>query len=599
SYDTNLNNLLSDLVSQISTTNDTFITKKQGLQNQDTTYGLALCRDDIDRADCNDCVKMASEEVTNECPRATQAIIWKERCMLRYSNTSFFNLLEEEPNEALYNVNNVTDHVEDWTRLLQDTLSSVSSKAASVKSGNKYATKEAWFSPMKMYLYTLAQCVPSLTMGDCSECFGKAVDLIRSLFAHGGIVLTPSCTLRYELYQFYGLISLKPSPNSSIAPSTDIIARTNPGKKKATAKKIAVATIVPLAVLALLITGICVFRKKAKKYPSPDAKNVLDDLVTAESLMFDLRTLEAATNNFSDDHKLGQGGFGSVYKGTLENGQEIAVKRLSKISSQGAEEFKNEVVLIANLQHRNLVKLLGFCLAGEEKLLVFEYVPNKSLNYFLFDSQPRIIHRDLKSGNILLDANMNPKIADFGLARIFKVEQTVDDTSRIVGTYGYMAPEYAMHGQFSVKTDVYSFGVLVLEIVSGKKVSARFHPSTGDLLTYAWRSLIEDKPLEFMDPTLKDSYSMEEVIKSIHLGLLCTQENTQARPTMSTVVHMLNNGSSINTMPIPQCPRSFLQSSNESSLVSRLSRHSTTTSSANVSTPFTENQNTISELHPR
>uniref|UniRef100_A0A803MVD3 Protein kinase domain-containing protein n=1 Tax=Chenopodium quinoa TaxID=63459 RepID=A0A803MVD3_CHEQI len=464
-------------------------------------------------------------------------------------------------------------------------------------------------------------------MVDCTKCFNVAINLVPNALARGGIILTPSCTLRYEAYQFYNLTGLELSPAQSIAPSPT--ARTKPaGKKKATAKKIAVATIVPLAVLALLITGICVFRKKAKKYPSPDAKNVLDDLVTAESLMFDLRTLEAATNNFSDDHKLGQGGFGSVYKGTLENGQEIAVKRLSKISSQGAEEFKNEVVLIANLQHRNLVKLLGFCLAGEEKLLVFEYVPNKSFNYFLFDaqkqgelnwctryeiirgisrgllylhedSQPRIIHRDLKSGNILLDANMNPKIADFGLARIFKVEQTVDDTSRIVGTYGYMAPEYAMHGQFSVKTDVYSFGVLVLEIVSGKKVSARFHPSTGDLLTYAWRSLIEDKPLEFMDPTLKDSYSMEEVIKSIHLGLLCTQENTQARPTMSTVVHMLNNGSSINTMPIPQCPRSFLQSSNESSLVSRLSRHSTTTSSANVSTPFTENQNTISELHPR
>ncbi|XP_021723600.1 cysteine-rich receptor-like protein kinase 10 isoform X3 [Chenopodium quinoa] len=398
--------------------------------------------------------------------------------------------------------------------------------------------------------------------------------------------------------------------------------------KKATAKKVAVATIVSLVVMGLLITGICVFRKKAKKYPSPDAKNVLDDLITAESLMFDLRTLEAATNNFSNDNKLGQGGFGTVYKGTLANGQEIAVKRLSKVSSQGAEEFKNEVVLIANLQHRNLVKLLGFCLAGEEKSLVFEFVPNKSLDYFLFDarkqgelkwsaryeiikgiargllylhqdSQLRIIHRDLKSGNILLDANMNPKIADFGLARISEVEQSVNATTRIVGTYGYMAPEYAMHGQFSVKSDVYSFGVLVLEIVCGKKISAGFLPHR-DLLTYAWRCLTEEKPLEFMDPTLKDSYSSAEVMKSIHLGLWCAQENIEARPTMCKVVVMLNTDSAIDTMPTPQCPRSFYQSSNESSLVSRLSQPSTTTSSsANEPTSFSENQVTISELHPR
>ncbi|XP_065631514.1 G-type lectin S-receptor-like serine/threonine-protein kinase At1g11410 [Quercus suber] len=215
---------------------------------------------------------------------------------------------------------------------------------------------------------------------------------------------------------------------------------------------------------------------------------------------FSLATIVTATNYFSSDNKLGEGGFGLVYKGILTDGHEIAVKRLSRSSIQGLNEFKNEVTLIAKLQHRNLVRLLGYCIEGEEKMLIYEYMPNGSLDSFIFgwsmrfniicgiargllylheDSRLRIIHRDLKASNVLLDSKMSPKISDFGMARIFGGDQTEGNTNRVVGTYGYMAPEYAIDGLFSVKSDVYSFGILLLEILSGKKNRMSFHPSQG------------------------------------------------------------------------------------------------------------------------
>lgn len=221
-------------------------------------------------------------------------------------------------------------------------------------------------------------------------------------------------------------------------------------------------------------------------------------MMSSESLLYDLSTLQAATDNFSEDNKLGEGGFGPVYKGILHDGQEIAVKRLSTTSQQGHLEMKNEVVFLAKLQHKNLVRLLGCCIDGDEKLLVYEFLSNKSLDKILFDpgrqqelswgnrhkiiqgicrgllylhedSRLTIIHRDLKASNILLDPDMNPKISDFGLAKLFTVDASVGNTSRIAGTYGYMAPEYALHGIFSAKSDVFSYGVLVLEVVTGRR----------------------------------------------------------------------------------------------------------------------------------
>ncbi|XP_050210120.1 G-type lectin S-receptor-like serine/threonine-protein kinase RKS1 [Mercurialis annua] len=310
---------------------------------------------------------------------------------------------------------------------------------------------------------------------------------------------------------------------------------------------------------------------------------------------FDLSSIIAATNNFSPANKLGEGGFGSVYKGQLTNGQEVAVKQLSENSVQGIEEFKNEVMLIAKLQHRNLVKLLGCCFEGGEQMLIYEYLPNKSLNLFLFDenrrlcldwrkrfniingiargilylhqdSRLRIIHRDLKSSNILLDEEMNPKISDFGTARIFRADQIHDKTKRVVGTYGYMSPEYAVFGKFSIKSDVFSFGVIVLEIVTGKKNNESQKTNTSlSLIGHVWDLWREDRALEIVDSLLDGSYSPDEALRSIHIGLLCVQENVEDRPTMLEVVLMLSSEA---TLRAPKQPPFVFSASSDKTNIS-------------------------------
>nr|XP_023904503.1 G-type lectin S-receptor-like serine/threonine-protein kinase CES101 [Quercus suber] len=297
-----------------------------------------------------------------------------------------------------------------------------------------------------------------------------------------------------------------------------------------------------------------------------------DGQASHELQIFSFESISVATNNFSTESKIGEGGFGPVYKGKLSDGPEIAIKRLSRSSGQGLVEFKNEVILIAKLQHTNLVRLLGFCIQEEEKLLIYEYMPNKSLDFFLFDSTKkyllswrtrfniiegiaqglvylhkysrlRVIHRDLKASNILLDEEMNPKISDFGMAKIFGLKGLEENTNRVVGTYGYMSPEYAMNGVVSIKIDVFSFGVLLLEIMSGKKNNSRDHFEYPlNLIGYAWQLWNEGKSLELIDPTiLKESCHPFEALRCIHIGLLCVQDQAKDRPTMPDVVSMLSN----------------------------------------------------------
>ncbi|RVW25579.1 G-type lectin S-receptor-like serine/threonine-protein kinase [Vitis vinifera] len=246
---------------------------------------------------------------------------------------------------------------------------------------------------------------------------------------------------------------------------------------------------------------------------------------------------------------------GQKEDGTLQEEQEIAVKRLSKNSGQGLNEFKNEVIYISKLQHRNLVRLLGGCIHDEEKMLIYEYMPNKSLDSFIFDSRLRIIHRDLKADNVLLDEEMTPKISDFGIARSFGGNETEANTKRVVGTYGYMSPEYAIDGLYSTKSDVFSFGVLLLEIVSGKRNRGFSHPDHSlNLLGHAWTLYMEGRSMELIDSSVGDIHNLSQVLRLINVGLLCVQCGPDERPSMSSVVLMLSSDS---TLPQPKEPGFF------------------------------------------
>ncbi|GMY32298.1 cysteine-rich receptor-like protein kinase 26 [Fagus crenata] len=635
-YNANLNYLLSSLPSLSSNTeiDNGFYNFSYG-QNPDKVYALGLCRGDVKPEVCRSCLTNATNLLTLLCPNQKEAIGWYDYCMLRYSFRNIFGIKEDSPSFYMWNTNNVSANVDEFNQDLRTLFDSLRSGASTGGSLRKFAAGNAT-APNFQTLYALMQCTPDLSEQDCSDCLGGVMGGIPNCCngKQGGRVVGPSCNLRYEVYLFYDptadptppspspppSLPVSPSPPSTTTPTT----KGNGSNKSLTV----VYIVVPVVAFVVVIISICVYLRVRKRRKKPESKAV-DEIISEESLQLDFDTVRVATDDFSDANKLGQGGFGAVYKGKLFDGQVIAVKRLSKDSGQGDQEFKNEVLLVAKLQHRNLVRLLGFCLERNERLLIYEFMTNTSLDRFIFDpiksvyldwerrykiiggiargllylhedSRLHIIHRDLKTSNILLDSEMNAKIADFGMARLFAIDQSEGNTSRIVGTFGYMAPEYAMHGQFSVKSDVFSFGVLILEIITGKKNSCfQNGENIEDLLSYTWKNWRERTTLNLVDPTLKAGL-IAELMRCIHIGLLCVQENVVDRPTMASVVLMLNSYST--TLPIPSQPAFFMHSNIESIMLSQEDhdpRVIESDQSKGNSVEASINEASITDLYPR
>lgn len=554
----------------------------------DKVTGKALCRGDVTLSACQTCLRNASQKLLKVC-RSIEAIIWYERCQIHYSFQNITSLdvyAGKYPDHLESQNKSVSDpvHFYDSVRFLIDNLSN---EAALNRSKLMFETGEIKFSRNET-IYGLVQCTRDIREDECQKCLSSALIDLKGCCSskQGGIIVSRNCNVRFELYKYYNT-------------SSHLITFPTP-KGRSNWKMVAIIVFIPTMVFTIVIGSsiFCLRRKRRrqrdmershltllKESASPIGFTTTEEgqLVSFEDLPFmDLNTIRAATDNFSDSNKLGQGGFGTVYKGVLTNVKEIAVKRLSIKSWQGLEEFKNEFMLIEKLQHRNLVRLLGCGMEGEEKLLIYEFMPNKSLDFSIFDaerraqldwetcyniiggiargllylhedSRLRIIHRDLKPSNVLLDHEMVAKISDFGMARIFGENQNKANTRRVVGTFGYMAPEYAMEGIFSVKSDVFSFGVILLEIISGKRSSGFYLTDHGQtLLAYAWRLWIEGKAMEFADPLLVERSPAEGILRCVHIGLLCVQKDPADRPTMSFVDLAL--ASDPIALPQPQQP---------------------------------------------
>ncbi|XP_020582334.1 LOW QUALITY PROTEIN: putative proline-rich receptor-like protein kinase PERK6 [Phalaenopsis equestris] len=291
---------------------------------------------------------------------------------------------------------------------------------------------------------------------------------------------------------------------------------------------------------------------------------------------FSYEELEAATNGFSDANILGQGGFGYVYKGVLPNGQEVAVKQLKAGSGQGEREFQAEVEIISRVHHRHLVSLVGYCIVGSQRLLVYEFVPNKTLEFHLHGkdqptmdwptrmrialgsakasptcmkivSHPRIIHRDIKASNILLDYRFEAKVADFGLAKLSSDNYTHVST-RVMGTFGYLAPEYASSGKLSEKSDVFSFGVMLLELITGKK-PVHSNPMEDSLVDWArpllTQALTDESYDQLVDPRLDGNYSKMEMARMVTCAATSVRHSAKMRPKMSQIVRALEGDSTL------------------------------------------------------
>uniref|UniRef100_A0ACD5U7W0 Uncharacterized protein n=1 Tax=Avena sativa TaxID=4498 RepID=A0ACD5U7W0_AVESA len=567
-YSSNLRSLADELIVRAMESQSATGTAGTG---SDKVYGTVLCRGDSTGADCGRRLREAFDGTINAngaiCALHRDVALYSELYQLRFSDEDFLSSFSNAPEWADGTNLNLVPAAE--TRQFDGLVNKLTRTLAetAARQPDRYATADAPWSSQgrEQTVYGLAQCTQDMPPERCRACLDGVVAEMRQkigLGRMGGAIHGARCTLRYE---------------------TDTQFFTATGQRKGHALLI-IGTVYAVSILCTRLLFCVLYiigRRKQGKTNSMEQPKNIDEILSlwkmedtgSEFTLYDFLQIADATDNFSPSKILVEGGFGPVYKGVFPDGQKVAIKKLAAQSRQGLVEFKNEIQLVAKLQHRHLVRLLGCCVHDEEKILIYEYMTNKSLDYFIFDPIRRtslnwtirvkivegiaqgllylhehsrlcIIHRDLKASNILLDTELNPKISDFGMARIFPSDVTQEKASRLVGTYGYMAPEYAFGGLLSIKSDVFSFGVLLLEIISGKRSAGFQHSGDGEfpnLLQYAWQMWKEGRWRELIDQSLGDEYKPGDMMKYLTLALMCVQVKAVDRPTMSDIVTMLSS----------------------------------------------------------
>eukprot|EP00268_Persea_americana_P062976 TRINITY_DN8118_c0_g1_i9.p1 TRINITY_DN8118_c0_g1~~TRINITY_DN8118_c0_g1_i9.p1 ORF type:complete len:661 (-),score=119.85 TRINITY_DN8118_c0_g1_i9:800-2749(-) len=582
-----LNNFITGLETlkdQVSIGNWSF--NVSGKSSTSPVYSAFQCFSYLSQKDCQLCYAKARPIIPSCIPRPGRILV-EDGCFLRYDNYSFLNeTIDDKYDKLNCSSSNVVQGEAERSQLTKNVEEVVGNMTKSAVDGDGFGAEERGEGE-GMSVYGMAQCWKSLSREECRECLEKAGSEVRKcLPAREGKALNAGCFLRYS-----------PEKISNAMGSEG---------KEDSRRRILIAVLISLPAVALL-SIICVYvgyRRLKKGKQATIHLGKLSSSVEKSGLKFKYETLEKATEFFDPSRKLGQGASGSVYKGILRDGRIVAVKRLFFNTRQWADEFFNEVNLISVIQHKNLVKLLGCSIEGPESLLVYEYVPNKSLDHFLFDknnsqslswqqrfdiivgtaeglaylhvgSPMKIIHRDIKTSNILLDDNLEAKIADFGLVRCVAPDKSHLSTG-IAGTLGYMAPEYLVRGQLTEKADVYSFGVLVLEVVCGRQSNV-FIEESSSLLHNVWKHYKSGTLPETVDESLRDHFPAKVASNVLQIGLLCTQALASLRPSMSEVVQMLTDIQY--SIPLPMQPP-FLNSTVINQSSSTISTSVTSTASS-------------------
>lgn len=604
------------LSSNLNNSNNNFATTNITSPSLPPFYALIQCHRDLSHTDCLVCYAVSRTAVPGCLPR-TSGRIFLDGCFVRYDNHSFF----QEAIDPATDTKNCNSSLpsNNWSDFAGGFSEFNKSVGDLVENLTQTAVTAGGFGVRELNgVYGLAQCWESLNTTECRDCLNKAkTEAVSCLPSREGRSMNAGCFLRYSTEKFFNNDSRSDGGSSGLS---------SPGAKIA---------VVLAAVAFLMISsfaGYAAYIRISKRREERKNLGMLSSSFNRSGLKYKYEMLEKATNYFDISNKLGQGGAGSVYKGTLPNGDVVAVKRLFFNTRQWVDEFFNEVNLISAIEHKNLVKLLACSIEGPESLLVYEFVPNKSLDHFLFDKDKvhilswkqrmevilgtaeglaylhagchvRIIHRDIKSSNILLDKDYSPKIADFGLVRTFGTDRS-HLTTGIAGTLGYMAPEYIVRGQLTEKADVFSFGVVILEIASGKRNNA-FIEDSGSLLQTVWKLYKEGSVGEAIDPLLKGDFPEQEAFEVLQIGLLCTQASAALRPSMAEVVELLITTSGERQIPVPHQPpflnaRALMShglsgSSTSTSPMTKMGMSYTTTSQSST-TPSSEWPLRIDEL---